>query len=131
MMRSLLLAAGLSLLAAARSGIPAEPPQHPAHPAPPQAEPQLDNAAVQVIRIRLGPREKVPMHQVATPRVVVWLTDAHMRYVFEDGTLREERRRAGQVDWVVPQRHAGENLDDHAVEFVAVVPKHAGGGTGK
>jgi hypothetical protein len=121
----LTLAVCLSLLAVTYGEKPGEGHGHSAHPAGPQAELQLDNDAVQVLRIHFGPREAIPMHEVATPRLVVWLTDAHMRYAFEDGTVREERRRAGQVDWVLPQRHAGENLDDHAVEFVAIVPKPA------
>jgi quercetin dioxygenase-like cupin family protein len=91
-----------------------------------QTELELDNSSVQVLRVRLSPHERIPMHDV-TPRVVVWLTDAHIRATFENGTVRDERGEAGHVEWVPAQRHAAENLDDHAVEFIAIVPKAATG----
>lgn len=83
---------------------------------------EIDNDTVQVIRVHLNPHQKLPMHDV-TPRVVVWLTDAHIRATLPDGTVREEHGQPGQVDWVAAQRHAAENLDNHVVEFVAVIPK--------
>jgi quercetin dioxygenase-like cupin family protein len=62
--------------------------------------------------------------------VVVWLTDAHLKMTFPDGTSQEENLRAGQVAWVAPTRHAGENLSDQPIEFIAVIPKDAAtGGT--
>jgi hypothetical protein len=36
------------------------------------------------------------------------------------------RRRAGAVDWVEVQRHAGENLSYEPLEFLAIVPKASG-----
>jgi hypothetical protein len=62
------------------------------------------------------------MHDV-TPRVVLWLADAHFVDRFPDGTTREEMRKAGEVEWVSAQRHAGENVADTPMEFVAVVLK--------
>jgi quercetin dioxygenase-like cupin family protein len=99
------------------------------HPQPhggpgPQAHMELQNEAVEVVRIRLAPHERLPMHEV-TPRVVVWLTDAHLRDTFADGTTREVQMKAGEVGWVPAQQHAGENLGDQPVEFVAIVPKGA------
>ena len=35
----------------------------------------------------------------------------------------ELHRSAGSTEWVPAQRHAGENLSDQAIEFLAVVPK--------
>jgi quercetin dioxygenase-like cupin family protein len=83
---------------------------------------EVDNDSVQVVRIHLDPHQKVPVHDV-TPRVVIWMTDAHLRATSPDGSSRDEHGKAGQVDWVPAQRHAAENLDDHAVEFIAVIPK--------
>ncbi len=108
----------------------AQPPArhgHTASPAAgPHAEPQLENETVQVLRIHLDPHEKIPMHDIDRPRVVIWLTDAHLRDTSADGTMRDELRKAGQVEWVPARRHAGENLDDHAIEFIAVIPKAGG-----
>ncbi len=82
--------------------------QHIQHPDPHASGPQtilaLDNDAVQVARIHLDPHEEIPMHDV-TPRVVVWLTEAHLRATLPDGKTRDER--------------------DRAIDFTAVIPKTA------
>jgi len=96
----------------------------------PTMKTEIDNDTVQVVRIHIDPRQKIPTHDV-TPRVVVWLTDAHLRATLPDGSSRDERATAGEIEWVPRGRHAAENLDDHPVEFVAVIPKAAGLGSGK
>jgi quercetin dioxygenase-like cupin family protein len=83
---------------------------------------EFENESILVLRIRLDPHEKTPMHQV-TPRIVVWLTDAHLRDTLADGKTIELRRRAGATEWVPAQKHSGENLSNQPVEFVAIVPK--------
>jgi quercetin dioxygenase-like cupin family protein len=83
---------------------------------------EIDNHAVEVIRIRMSPHQKIPMHEV-TSRVVVFLTDAHLRLTFPDGKVREERWSKGQTGWLDRQSHAGENLGDEPIEFIAVIPK--------
>jgi beta-alanine degradation protein BauB len=88
----------------------------------PRAKIEVENDAVQVLRIHLAPHERIPIHEV-TPRVVVWLTDAHLRDSFDDRTSRDVHVKSGDVQWVPAQRHAGENLGDRVVEFVAIVPK--------
>jgi hypothetical protein len=118
-----LLTASLFLVASGYAQNHARESQHhDPHVSGPQMRTEIDNETVQVLRIHLGPHEKVPMHDV-TPRVVVWLTDAHLRATLENGATREERGTAGQVDWVPAQRHAAENLDDHAIEFIAILSK--------
>src|SRR5258708_11254518 len=85
---------------------------------------EFENQALTVLRVRLAPREKTPMHDL-TARVVVWLTDAHLKDTAADGKTREEHWKAGQAIWVPAQRHAGENLGDRPIEFIAIVPKPA------
>jgi len=114
--------------------------QHAQHPSPPahampshqQAAPaagpadakiEFENDAVVVVRIRMAPHEQTPMHDIASARLVVWLTDVHLRDTQADGTVSEIRRHAGAFDWVPVQRHAGENLSDQPLEFLAIVPK--------
>jgi hypothetical protein len=80
----------------------------------------LENESVQVLRIRIAAHEKTPMHDV-TPRVVLWLADAHFVDRFPDGAAREEIRKAGDVEWVSARRHAGENVGETPMEFIAVV----------
>jgi hypothetical protein len=96
---------------------------------PGDAELILENGSVQVLRIRIAPHEKTPMHDV-TPRVVVWLADARFVDSFPDGTTREEIRKAGDAEWVPARRHAGENVGDTPMDFIAVMLKPADAATG-
>jgi hypothetical protein len=98
----------------------------------PQAGPvnavvEFENESIVVVRIRMAPREKTPMHDIMSARLVVWLTDVYLRDTHADGSTDDIRRRAGEIDWVPIQRHAGENLAHEPLEFLAIVPKTSGG----
>jgi len=93
---------------------------------PTNAVVEFENESIVVVRIRMAPHEKTPMHDIASARLVVWLTDAHLRDTHADGRSDDIRRRAGNIDWVPVQRHAGENLAHEPLEFLAIVPKTAG-----
>jgi quercetin dioxygenase-like cupin family protein len=102
----------------------------------PQAGPanavvEFENESIVVVRIRMAPGEKTPMHDIKSARLVVWLTDTHLRDTHADGSTDDIRRRAGDIDWVPVQRHAGENLAHEPLEFLAIVPKGTGGSVGK
>jgi hypothetical protein len=79
-----------------------------------------ENALVQVARISIPAHARTPMHDV-TPRVVVWLSDAHFVDRYADGHAVEETRKRGDAEWVSARRHSGENLSDQPMEFVAIV----------
>jgi hypothetical protein len=87
---------------------------------------EFENDSIVVVRIRMAPREKTPMHDIASARLVVWLTDVHLRDTHADGSTDDIRRRAGDIDWVPVQRHVGENLAHEPLEFLAIVPKRSG-----
>jgi hypothetical protein len=95
-------------------------------PGPANAVVEFENESIMVVRIRMAPHEKTPMHDIASARLVVWLTDAHLRDIHSDGSANESHRRAGDIDWVGVQRHAGENLSHEPLEFLAIVPKAGG-----
>jgi hypothetical protein len=97
---------------------------------PADMRPELDNATMLVLRIRMAPHEKTPMHELSA-RLVIWLTDAHLRDTKPDGTVTDYRRAAGSTEWVPAQRHAGENLSAAPIEFLAVVPKTGAGAGGR
>ena len=90
---------------------------------PADAKVEFENEAITVVRVRMAPHEKTPMHDITSARLVVWLTDAHLRDTRPDGSANETHRRAGAIDWVDVQRHAGENLSHEPLEFLAIVPK--------
>jgi hypothetical protein len=93
---------------------------------PAGAKVEFENQSVVVVRVRMAPHEKTPMHDITSARLVVWLTDVHLRDTHPDGSTNETHRRAGEIDWVPIQRHAGENLSHEALEFLAIVPKTDG-----
>ena len=92
------------------------------HDRPAQTRIELENPSMLVLRVVLGPHEKTGMHDVSA-RLIVWLTDAHLRDAMADGSTRDYHRAAGTVEWIPQQKHAGENLSDEPIVFLAVVPK--------
>ena len=82
---------------------------------------EFENEFVQVVRIRIGPHEKLPMHDL-TPRAVILLTDQNLKITFPNGDTREEHHKAGETMWLSAQRHSGENMSDQPIEFIAIIP---------
>jgi len=124
----LLLAPGSDSGRAQHSGTHSTPSHGVAMPpaGPANAVVEFENESIVVVRIRMAPREKTPMHDITSARLVIWLTDAHLRDTHPDGSANETHRRAGEIDWVGVQRHAGENLSHEPLEFLAIVPKRSG-----
>jgi hypothetical protein len=120
-MKSTIVAALVTLYLGVPLVCAGQKPMNPVHAreGPVHAEVRLDNEQVRATHIVLGPRERTPMHDV-TERVVVWLTDAHLRDSLADGTIVAVDHRAGDVSWVPAQRHTGTNLSANAVEFIAI-----------
>ena len=104
----------------------ATPPTGPAN-----AVVEFENEFIVVVRIRMAPHEKTPVHDIVSARLVVWLTAVHLRDTHADGSADELRRLPGDIDWVGVQRHAGENLSHEPLEFLAIVPKASGATSAK
>jgi hypothetical protein len=71
----------------------------------------------------MAPRQKTPMHDIVNPRLIIWLTDAHLKDTGSDGRVTEYSRPTGSIDWVTPRRHTGENVSDQSLDFLAIIPK--------
>ncbi len=110
------LALALALLAAARPVAAGEPHMF---------RPELQNERVRVLRVRLAPHQRIPMHLVP-PHVVVWLTDARLTITYPGGRTETKQFRAGEVQWVTLGEHAGENAGDRPIEFIAIEPRPRG-----
>jgi uncharacterized RmlC-like cupin family protein len=80
----------------------------------------IDNPQVRVIKARIDPRGKVPLHEHALNRVVVFLTDTHLRSISKDGAATDVVAKAGDVRWSGPAVHREENLSDKPFEVLAV-----------
>src|SRR5215468_1654726 len=84
---------------------------------------EFENESMIVVRIHMAPHEKTPMHDIVSPRLVIWLTDAHLKDTGLDGKAIEYSRTSGSIDWITPRQHMGENLSDRSIDFLAVIPK--------
>jgi quercetin dioxygenase-like cupin family protein len=117
---------------------PRRPTRASASPAPPDkldatvVDPQhyhveLENEYVRVIRVTIGPHEKLRLHKHPdTGAVLVHLTDQNMRLTLADGTTRASRYAAKQVRWVEPGgAHQDENLSDAPLSFIRIELKLA------
>ena len=59
---------------------------------PANAVVEFENESIVVVRIRMAPGEKTPMHDITSARLVVWLTDAYLRDTHPDGSANETHR---------------------------------------
>jgi hypothetical protein len=110
-------------LAFAVSSSQSQVPDIAARPVPGVGKIEFENESIVVLRMHMAPHEKTPMHDIASARLVIWLTDAHLKDTGSDGSLSEYNRPAGSIDWITPRRHMGENLSDQGLDFLAIIPK--------
>ncbi|PWU11337.1 MAG: hypothetical protein C5B51_02820 [Terriglobia bacterium] len=88
---------------------------------------ELENEYVRVLRVTIGPHEKLRLHtHPDTGAVLVHLSDQNMRLTLKDGTTRLTKYAARQVRWVEPATaHQDENLSDAPLRFVRIELKLA------
>jgi len=88
---------------------------------------EVDNEFVRVLRVEIGPHEKVAMHKHPdTKAVLVHLTDQYMRLWRADGTSELSKHPAKQVRWVeAGGAHQDENLSDTPLRFIRIELKLA------
>lgn len=119
-------------------------PRKPGGGAPPSAPPdkldaaavdpqhyhvEFENEYVRVLRVTIGPHEKLRLHtHPPTGAVLVQLTAQNLRLTLADGTSRLSKFPAGKVRWVEPgAAHQDENLSDAPLKFIRVELKFATG----
>ena len=85
---------------------------------------ELENGQVRVVRIKIGPRASVPMHEHAVNHVVVYLTEQNVRETSIEGKTEVRQHKVGEFTWEGPCRHGIENLNDKPLEEVVVELKN-------
>jgi quercetin dioxygenase-like cupin family protein len=80
---------------------------------------ETENAQVRVLRIHYGPHEKSVMHSHPAT-VVVFLTDAKIRFTTPDGKTEETSGKAGESRYSAAQTHLPENIGDKPFEAILV-----------
>ena len=84
---------------------------------------EFENDQVRVIRVKIGAKESVPMHEHSLDRVVVYLTDQDFKITGADGKEAMAKHSAGDVSFSGPGKHKEENLSDKPIEIVVVALK--------
>ena len=90
---------------------------------------EFENEFVRVLRVNIGPHEKLRQHtHPPTGAVLVHLTDQDLRLTTADGTSRNSKFPAKHVRWVEPgAAHQDENLSDKPLKFIRIELKLAAG----
>ena len=105
--------------APAGGGTPVAEADDPVKADPAHHKVEFENDRVRVLRVKLGPGEKMAMH--AHPaNAVIPLTDVRLKNTLADGKSEEVTRKAGEVTWRAPLKHASENMSDKPFEVVMV-----------
>jgi uncharacterized RmlC-like cupin family protein len=81
---------------------------------------EFENSQVRVVRVKMAPHQKVPMHEHVLNRVVVYLTDQNGSMTTADGQTTTAVHKAGEFSWGAPTKHEEQNNQDHAFEAVVV-----------
>jgi len=80
----------------------------------------FENAQVRVFRVKLGPKESIPLHEHALNRVVTYLTSQKVKVTTPDGKSELSQHQAGDASWGGPAKHTEENLNDSPMEALVV-----------
>lgn len=81
---------------------------------------EFENDQVRVIRVKIGPKQSVPMHEHSLDRIVVYITDQDFKVTGADGKEVMAKHKAGDVGFSTPSTHKEENLSDKPFEIVVV-----------
>jgi quercetin dioxygenase-like cupin family protein len=84
-----------------------------------QCKVEFENEQVRVLRWKVGPHEKTPMHEHPA-MVSISLTGGNTRFTSADGKTSEVKAKAGQVTWSAAEKHSSESLDGKPTELIQV-----------
>jgi len=79
---------------------------------------EFENSQVRVLRLRMGPRQSVPMHEYSLDHLVVCMTDLDARVTSPEGETEVTQRKMGDFKWSGPSKQKVDNLSDKPLEAV-------------
>ena len=80
---------------------------------------EVENSQVRVLRVRYGPGEKSVMHSHPVG-VVVFLTDAHIKFHLPGGKSEVRNGKAGTAQMTPEETHLPENIGAKAFEAILI-----------
>jgi hypothetical protein len=82
---------------------------------------EFENPQVRVLRLKIGPRQSVPMHEYVLNRIVWYYKDQNVRETSPEGTAEVKQHKAGNWVWEgSPRRLRIDNLNDAPFEAIVV-----------
>jgi hypothetical protein len=81
---------------------------------------EFENSQVRVLRLKVGPRQSVPMHEYTLNHLVVCMTDLNARITSPEGEAEAAQHKLGAFSWSGPSRQKIENLADQPLETVVL-----------
>lgn len=81
---------------------------------------EFENAQVRVIRAKFPAGYKTPMHEHGLKRVVVYMTDYHMKVTSADGKVTEPKGKMGDVGYSGVAKHEELNMSGGPFEVLVV-----------
>lgn len=79
-----------------------------------------DTPQARVIRVKVGGKQSIPLHEHTPNRVIVYVADNHTRAIDESGKATDTEVKAGEVRWAGAAKHREENLSDRPFDVVVV-----------
>jgi len=80
----------------------------------------FENSQVRALRLKIGPRESVPMHQYTLDHLVVCMTDLDARMTSPEGQAERAQHKLGDFSWSGPSQQKIDNLSDKPLETVVL-----------
>jgi quercetin dioxygenase-like cupin family protein len=99
--------------------VPSVMAQDPVKVDPKHYKVEIENSQVRVLRVKYGPREKSLMHSHPFG-VVIYLTDAHIRFHLPGGKSEVRDGKAGTAQMTPEETHLPENLGAKTFEAILI-----------
>jgi len=85
---------------------------------------EFENPQVRVYRVKLGPKEKLAMHEHMVNKLAVFLTDQEEVITSADGKAEHVTNHVGDVVFGGPVKHREENARDTPTDVIVVELKN-------
>jgi hypothetical protein len=80
----------------------------------------FENDQVRVLRLKVGPRQSVPMHEYTLNHLAVCMTDLDARMTSPEGEAEVAQHKLGDFSWSGPSHEKIDNLTDQPLETVVL-----------
>ncbi len=78
----------------------------------------FENTQVRALRLKVGPKQSVPMHESTLSHLTVCMTELNARMTSAAGESEVAQRKLGDFNWSGPSQQKIDNLSDKPLELV-------------